>query len=113
MPPLEYWRLLLWNGLSNTLPWIVASAVVLGLLSWSPFGMGMLRMLRERRRDAAMTEELLNELSGLRQILGEVIERLDATERRLALPTPRPDASKGPRTPPSELRDPDRIVTPI
>jgi hypothetical protein len=47
---------------------------------------------------------MLAETSALRGVLGEVVERLDATERRLALgpPTPQPrrnPSEEGVRTP--------------
>jgi hypothetical protein len=88
-------------------PMLLVVAAGVGIVSWSPLGRGLLQFLRDRRRDGAVNEQLLDELVHLRATLGEVTERLDGTERLLAL---RGEAQPFRRLPPEDPRD--RISTP-
>lgn len=65
------------------LPWVVGGVVLLVAWSFSPFGRGLMRHLRDARRDIALTEAMLHELGELRLTLSEVVERLDTTEQEL------------------------------
>jgi hypothetical protein len=67
----------------HALPWLLGGVTLLATVSFSPLGLGLLRYLREHRRDAALTESVLTELGELRSSLSDVIERLDATDRQL------------------------------
>lgn len=87
-------------------PVLLALAAGIAIVSVSPLGRGLFRFLRERRRDALVNEQLLDELVQLRSTLGEVTERLDATERLLSL---RGEAQL-PRLPQGEARH--QISTP-
>ena len=68
----------------EALPWLVGGLFGLGVFSWSPLGRGLIGHLRSRRTDAAVNEQLLRELEELRQLLGDVTERLDFAERKMA-----------------------------
>jgi hypothetical protein len=68
---------------ATALPWIIGGIVLLGVWSFSPFGRALERHLRDSRRDVALTEAMLHELSELRRTLSEVVERLDTTEQEL------------------------------
>jgi hypothetical protein len=70
--------------LTDVIPWLLGSLVGLGVFSFSPLGREVLHRLRSRRSEAAVTEATLQELTEVRQLLGEIAERLDGTERRLA-----------------------------
>ena len=96
------------NYLMAALPWLLGAGAFAAIGYVSPVGRGLLRYLREHRHDAELTEEMLMELRSLRGTLGEVVERLDATEQRLNAPTGNPI----PR-PIKELADPDRTPTPV
>ncbi len=99
----------------TVLPWLVGGAAGLAIVSFSPLGRGILRHLRESKRDAALNEQVLTELTALRGELGEVMERLDSTERMLST-TLLPALGHTPSAKlvtPRELQDPDRIPTPI
>ena len=65
------------------LPWVAGAFLLLGVAYYSPLGRAVMRYLREGRRDSALTEAMLAELGELRLALGEVIARLDGTERLL------------------------------
>lgn len=65
------------------LPWVLGAFVLLSAGYFSPFGRALMRYLREERRDSALTDAMLAELGELRLALGEVVERLDGTERML------------------------------
>jgi hypothetical protein len=108
------WLLQLLYASTTVLPWLIGGVLGLAIFSFSPLGRGILRHLRESRRDTALNEQMLAELTALRAELGDVMERLDSTERLLstsALPELRHDRAARPFTP-TELRDPDRIPTP-
>jgi hypothetical protein len=96
------------NYLMAALPWLVGAGVFAVVGYASPLGRALLRYLRDHRRDAELTEEMLLELQALRGTLGEVVERLDGTERLLNTAS-RNQLSK----PIVELTDPDRIPTPV
>jgi len=110
-----HWLLQLLYSSTTVIPWLVGGVFGLAVLSFSPLGRGILRHLRESKRDAALSEQVLAELTALRAELGEVMERLDSTERLLStslLPGFRQDRPPRPATP-NELQDPDRIRTPV
>jgi hypothetical protein len=65
------------------LPWTIGALIVFGVAYFSPLGRALMHSLRESRRDTALTEAMLAELGELRLALGEVVERLDGTERLL------------------------------
>jgi hypothetical protein len=67
------------------LPWVVGCLLVMGVAYLSPLGRALMRHLRERATDAALSEAMLAELEQLRLTLGEVVERLDSTEGMLEL----------------------------
>ncbi|MBL8989717.1 MAG: hypothetical protein JNJ80_25835 [Gemmatimonadetes bacterium] len=90
-------------------PWILGAGAVAAVVSWSPLGRALLRYLQARRQDAAVNEQLLTELATLRQQLGEIVERLDATEQLLLDRNVRHLAAP---PAPRELADTDRIPTP-
>lgn len=95
-------QMVFFNTAAAVLPWLLAGLVLLGAVSFSPLGRLWIAYLRERHRDSEALDAMLSETSALRGMLGEVIERLDATERRLAAGQP---ASLPPVT--------DRITTPV
>jgi hypothetical protein len=78
-------------------------------VSWSPPGRSLVRHFQASRQDAAVNEQLLGELLNLREQLGEVVERLDATDRLLV---DRGTRQLAPSPTPSELADADRVPTP-
>ena len=95
----------------EVLPWLVGTIAGLGIVSFSPLGRGLIKHFRARQRDAAVTEQLLNELDELRKVLGEIAERLDYAEQRMSRDTrgvARPQA--GPEMP--QLPQPEKQVTP-
>lgn len=108
------WLLQLLYASTSVLPWLIGGTVGLAIVTFSPLGRGILRHLRDSRREAALTEQALADLAALRAVLSEVVERLDSTERLLStslLPGLRQDRPAKPVTP-VELQDPDRIRTP-
>ena len=62
---------------------LLTLAAGVAIVSLSPIGRGALAAIAARRQDRAINEQLLAELEALRSTLGEVTERLDATERLL------------------------------
>ena len=66
------------------LPWTLVAGAVIGLLSITPLGRALLEHLTARRRETELLEMVLDELSALRPAVAEMLERLDATERRIA-----------------------------
>ena len=101
----EILKMILLNSSVVMLPWLVGGLILIAAVSFSPLGRLFVGYLRDRRRDAEALEAMLAETSALRGVLGEVVERLDATERRLALGPPTPT----PRRNPSE----DSVRTPV
>ena len=101
----EILKMILLNSSVVMLPWLVGGLILIAAVSFSPLGRLFVGYLRDRRRDAEALEAMLAETSALRGVLGEVVERLDATERRLALAPPTPQ----PRRSPSE----DSVRTPV
>jgi hypothetical protein len=99
------------NRSIDVLPWLVAGLSGLAIVSFSPLGRGVLRYLRARQGESAVSEQMLGELEDLRKVLGEISERLDFTERRLAQDQrelPRPQLPRElPPLPPAE-----KAVTP-
>ncbi len=94
------------NHLIATLPWLVVGGGALALISRSAIGRALLRYLNKRERDSGLTEATLHELEGLRHTLAEVVERLDAAERRaMQLLSPGKDANT--------LREVARVPTPV
>ena len=101
----EILKMILLNSSVVMLPWLVGGLILIAAVSFSPLGRMFVGYLRDRHRDAEALEAMLAETSALRGVLGEVVERLDATERRLALGPPTPQ----PRRNPSE----DSVRTPV
>ncbi|HSE52062.1 MAG TPA: hypothetical protein VLB00_07715 [Gemmatimonadales bacterium] len=101
----EILKMILLNSTVVMLPWLVGGLILIAAVSFSPLGRMFVGYLRDRRRDAEALEAMLAETGALRGVLGEVVERLDATERRLALGPPTPQ----PRRNPSE----DAVRTPV
>jgi hypothetical protein len=96
--------------LGTALPWGLGALAIAGALSLTPFGQGLIDYLRSRRRDTEALEAVLQELAELRTTLGEVVERLDATERRLLQ-----ERSQFPSLhveQPAPASAPERVVTP-
>jgi len=93
----------------KVVPWLLVGAGIVAVVSWSPLGRGLLRLLRERHEEARLNRQLVDELLTLRADLGEALERLDLTEQRLAQLLPGPERGPGTR---AGLPNPDRIVTP-
>jgi hypothetical protein len=85
MPPLHEVLRFYLTSLLNWVPTLLALAAGVAVVSFSPLGRGLLRFLKERRHDAALNEEVLEELRQLRATLIEVTERLDSTERMLSI----------------------------
>lgn len=92
-------------SLIAALPWLLGALGTVAVVSFSPLGRALLRHLRERQRDAELSDALLQEIGELRALLGETLERLDATERRLAQPLPAlPPAGSARVAPPRETQ---------
>ena len=73
------------NTAVAVVPFILGGLVLIAAVSYSPLGRLWIGYLRQRKRDSEALEAMLDETAALRSVLGEVVERLDATERRLAL----------------------------
>lgn len=103
-------RYVFFEHAASALPWLIGGFVLLGGWYLSPFGRAWMRHLRESRREVALTEAMLQELGELRLTLGEVVERLDTTERELnrvrVLAPRQADAGTLPPLNPSEPRIP-------
>jgi hypothetical protein len=69
------------NDLVTALPWVLGGASLVAIVTFGPLGRALIRFLRSNRRETGLTEGLLAELASTRQLLGEVLERLDAAER--------------------------------
>ena len=80
----EWYLAQLVNRSIDILPWLMAALSALAVVSVSPLGRGLIRHLRARREEMAITEHMLGEMQELRKVLDEISERLDFTERRLA-----------------------------
>lgn len=80
----EILKMIFLNTTAAVLPVLLGGLALLGAVSISPLGRMWIGYLRERRRDGEALEAMLAETSALRAVLGEVVERLDSTERRLA-----------------------------
>jgi hypothetical protein len=80
----EWYLAQLVNRSVDIIPWLFAGLSGLAVVSFSPLGRGLVRYLRARQGEAAVNEQILGELEELRKVLGEISERLDFTERRLA-----------------------------
>lgn len=102
MDPQVLWMVFL-STAAAVLPWVLGGLVLVGAVAFSPLGRLWIAYLRERHRDSEALEAMLAESGALRSMLGEVIERLDATERRLALGQP---------SPPVQGQG-DRLTTPV
>jgi len=70
-------------GLANILPWFVAGAAAIGVVSLTPFGRALTRYLRESRPGQGLSPELEDAIASLRSDSIEVLERLDFLERSL------------------------------
>lgn len=68
---------------ATMLPWLLGGLCLFAVGYLSPLSRAVLRHLRERKREAALTEAAVTELRELRGALGEVLERLDVTDQRL------------------------------
>jgi hypothetical protein len=93
------------------LPWLVAGLSGLAVVSFSPLGRGLVRYLRARREEMAITEQMLGEMQELKKVLEDISERLDFTERRLAQQQLEPPRSRAvpEKLPPSA---PETVITP-
>ena len=82
---MDWWHLqaVFFDRLAAALPWLLGGFALFGGIYLSPLGRSAIRYLRANKRDAAVSEAILAELIEQRGTLGEVIERLDATEREL------------------------------
>ena len=88
---LDLLKMVFLNTAAAVVPFILGGLVLIAAVSYSPLGRLWIGYLRQRKRDSEALEAMLEETAALRGVLGEVVERLDATERRLALgalPTP-------------------------
>jgi hypothetical protein len=98
--------------LTDVVPWLLGGLVGLGAFSFSPLGREVFQRLRSRRAEAALTEATLQELSEVRQLLGEIAERLDVTERRLAQIGAEPPRTRPALGQPPEIAQDRPVVTP-
>ena len=110
---MDWWHLraVFFERLAAALPWLLGGLALFGAVYLSPLGRSAIRYLRANKRDAAVSESILAELIEQRGTLGEVIERLDATERELRsgrLPSTR----QLPATPVPLTPEEPRIPTP-
>ena len=102
---LDMLRMIFLNTAAAVVPFILGGLVLIAAVSYSPLGRLWIGYLRQRKRDSEALEAMLDETVALRGVLGEVVERLDATERRLAL-------GALPMQPPSRSAIPTEIRTP-
>jgi hypothetical protein len=82
---LDLLKMIFLNTAAAVIPFLLGGLVLIAAVSYSPLGRLWIGYLRQRKRDSEALEAMLEETAGLRTVLGEVVERLDATERRLAL----------------------------
>ena len=82
---LDMLKMIFLNTAAAVIPFILGGLVLIAAVSFSPLGRLWIGYLRQRKRDSEALEAMLEETAALRGVLGEVVERLDATERRLAL----------------------------
>ena len=111
----DYWfafRNVFMEHVASSLPLILAIAAMAVIIGFSPFGRALVVYLREHKRDTALSEGILDELVELRRTLGEVTERLDATEQLLVQSRQAPLAGGLVPPRPVESGDPGRILTP-
>jgi len=90
---LDLLKMIFLNTAAAVIPFLLGGLVLIAAVSYSPLGRLWIGYLRQRKRDSESLEAMLEETAALRGVLGEVVERLDATERRLALgalPVPPP-----------------------
>ena len=73
---------LMWN-LVAAAPWLIGISLTAALVTWSPFGRLIARLLQDRRRDDNLLESNTAELAEVTRALALMTERLDATERAL------------------------------
>jgi len=97
------------NATINALPWILGGLAIVGVATYGPLGRALRHHLRAGQRDTALTEAMLAELAETRQLLAEVLERLDATERRMSHPATGPLTLPKPGAPAAV----DRVPTPV
>ena len=103
---LEMLKMIFLNTAAAVVPFILGGLVLIAAVSFSPLGRLWIGYLRQRKRDSEALEAMVEEIAALRGVLGEVVERLDATERRLALGAlPMPPASHA-SIPTTEIRTP-------
>lgn len=76
-------RALFLEEAATVLPWLLGGLCLLTVTYLSPVSRALLRYLRDRRRDSALTETAVTELRELRGALAETLERLDVTDQRL------------------------------
>ena len=97
------------NRLVDVIPWLLGGIAGMALFTFSPLGRELVQRLRLRRHEVALSEAMLQELGEIRHLLGETVERLDATERKLAQldASPVPLPALHPQ-PPSPREDPVR-----
>jgi hypothetical protein len=103
---LDLLKMIFLNTAAAVIPFLLGGLVLIAAVSYSPLGRLWIGYLRQRKRDSEALEAMLEETAGLRAVLGEVVERLDATERRLALgalPSPTRNQAELPTT---EIRTP-------
>lgn len=82
---LDMLKMIFLNTAAAVVPFLLGGLVLIAAVSYSPLGRLWIGYLRQRKRDSEALEAMLEETAALRGVLGEVVERLDATERRLAL----------------------------
>lgn len=82
---LDLLKMVFLNTAAAVVPFLLGGLVLIAAVSYSPLGRLWIGYLRQRKRDSEALEAMLEETAELRGVLGEVVERLDATERRLAL----------------------------
>lgn len=100
-----YWHQLLFN-LLPVLPWFLVGLAGLGVVSFSPLGRSLVRHFKERREETALLEELVMQITAMRQDLADVTERLDGTDRLLR-------TLQGPGAPMGQLAPPAASPPPV
>ncbi len=90
------------NHLVAALPWLLGLGGTAAIIGYSRLGRALLSWSREQERANELSSELLQELALIKSSLGELTERLDATEhhlRSIAAGSPRRSALSEPRIP--------------